>query len=1077
MTCLNLSNGAFSVAGWQTANFNDGVVTITRVAPDPGAFEPGSLRLGRVGFNDLFLNGDWRYIVFGTDQFVALLNLQPGAPGSSQRTVFIVDFTAGSGTPVTVNVHSQGNQQDSTPLPQFAVSPGNGAAAFLFSETGQVNEVQRLNIHRSDSGVVMLAGPLAVRSSNVGASITATTLVIDHPNTFGSDQTTRPRPAGECTVVGGNVDFGEAVIGAADASLATTTRTVEIRNDGDDCLTVTAIGNDAAYTVTGITPALGTPIDPGDSYSVTVVFAPAAVGNNQSGTLPITRTPANGDSAINCNGDARNARASIAVSTNSLNFGTVVIPPGTRTLTYTVTNDGEVNVEITINAPPAGSNFAWVPLAAPGLMLAPGATTAARNVDFTTATDGTSLNQTITVTPSQGTARNITCIGAGCIANALIEVRQEGALVAPPGGGPLQYGQIERGFRTVRFIEIVNTGDSDLRFNARIQETLVPAHATNFGLVLPENPITDAPSNRAYGPVLPATRCGPGPTGNNTVPVAVSFFADGANGAYAAELVIDTHNATNNVGQTWTFPLAAEIIDPVPIDIALVIDRSGSMNDAAWSRNKMEAALAGSRLLVEMLRDTADDRCAIVGFNELPVAHQAIVLAGPNRAALTGALVPANFTPGGATNIAGGAIVGREQLATAHPNSPALLKKALVVLTDGMENRCFQIGGAGTFFSITGRDAADGMRRPDGTSQDTDPLALGPENVYAIGLGQPGDIDAAALNTIAVSTGGSYQGAEDLTGKNYFLLEKYFTQIFMEAASLAQITDPFYTITAGEHHQHQFDILPGDVNAMIVMFDEPGMRLPFFIESPKGEILSGTSLPSGFALRFRSTPTARFAEFFFPVQEPDRYVGSWRVHIPFKGVVCEGEVGRRDDAVGAGFLPKKCRPIKEPVDYGIAIGAGSNLRLQPYVDPGVKFVGDRIRLNAEVAEAGLPVTNSSVSVYVTAPNGQQYVLPLVDDGAHEDGQVADGDYGGTFTQTYVAGNYQLRFTADGFQRGKPYHREVHRTKAVLDPRRPGGADDDGGRPGGGDMDECCRRLLRALNRQEKLLKEILKHRK
>ena len=48
---------------------------------------------------------------------------------------------------------------------------------------------------------------------------------------------------------------------------------------------------------------------------------------------------------------------------------------------------------------------------------------------------------------------------------------------------------------------------------------------------------------------------------------------------------------------------------------------------------------------------------------------------------------------------------------------------------------------------------------------------------------------------------------------------------------------------------------------------------------------------------------------------------------------------------------------------------------------------------------------------------------------------------------------------------------------MLDPRRPGGADDDGGRPGGGDMDECCRRLLRALNRQEKLLKEILKHRK
>ena len=112
---------------------------------------------------------------------------------------------------------------------------------------------------------------------------------------------------------------------------------------------------------------------------------------------------------------------------------------------------------------------------------------------------------------------------------------------------------------------------------------------------------------------------------------------------------------------------------------------------------------------------------------------------------------------------------------------------------------------------------------------------------------------------------------------------------------------------------------------------------------------------------------------------------------------------------------------------------------------------------------------------MTAPNGQQYVVPLVDDGAHQDGQAADGDYGGSFTQTYVAGNYQLRFTADGIQRGKPYHREAHRTKAVLDPRRPGGDDNDGSRPGG-EKDECCRRLLRVLHRQEQLLKEILKHR-
>ena len=194
------------------------------------------------------------------------------------------------------------------------------------------------------------------------------------------------------------------------------------------------------------------------------------------------------------------------------------------------------------------------------------------------------------------------------------------------------------------------------------------------------------------------------------------------------------------------------------------------------------------------------------------------------------------------------------------------------------------------------------MQRPDGTPQDTDPWPSPTGvKVYAIGLGQANAIDSAALTQLASATGAPYLGAEDLTGKNYFLLEKYFTQIFMETAGLAQISDPFYTIAPGAKHKHEFDILPGDVNAMVVLRDEPGHRLPFHVESPKGEILSGNSLPAGFSIRFRSTPTARFAEFFFPHKEPDRYVGRWTVWVEHPGYVCAGNVGK--DAQ-AGFLAR-----------------------------------------------------------------------------------------------------------------------------------------------------------------------------
>ncbi|PZQ97033.1 MAG: hypothetical protein DI533_15915 [Cereibacter sphaeroides] len=1068
MACLNLVNGAFSLAQFTTANANAGQLTITRTAT--------SISVQRVGFNNLFLNGRWESLVFGGGAFVALLRFIDGAPGSAQRTIFIVDFTAGSGTPGLEQIHEQGTVQNSVSRPQIMLAPGPESLVFVWSATGFAQDLQRFAICRSDNGDVLLAGPVTLSgvNGNISAEITSTQVIMHHPNTGFSDETAGPRPTGTCKVVGGTVDFGEAVLGASNPGLATKTKSVTLRNDGTDCLTISAIANSAPFALTAASASmLPVTLSPSQTISVDVVFSPSAPNNNITANMAITRSPANGDSQISCKGKARNAEAKIAASPSTLAFGTIEIPPGTANSSYTVTNNGEIDLTISIAGPGPMSDFTWAATAAP-LALAVGATTPARNVTFTTATDGASVPQTITITPSLGAVRTITCTGAGCIPNATIQV---------PAITPLSYGQIERGFRTVRLIEVINGGDDDLTFTARITAGTNPAQAANFGLVLPENDITDAPSQRTYS-VLPAVRCGAGPVGENAVPVAVSFFADGANGTFGANLVIEGHNATNvPAGMTWTFPLSAEIIDPIPVDIALVIDRSGSMNDPAWSRNKMEAALAGSKLLVQMLRDTAEDRCAIVGFNELPVAHQPIALAGPNRAALLGTLAPPTFAPGGNTNIVGGIIIGREQLATPHPSAPPGLKRALVVLTDGKENRCFQQGGAGPWLSITGRDAADGMARPDNiTVQDTD-VYLPPADpaTYCIGLGQPNDIDSATLTAISATTNGSYQGAEDLTGKHYFLLEKYFTQIFMKTANLSQIADPFYTIAAGDKHPHQFSILPGDVNAMVVTYDMPGQRLPFYIESPKGEILSGTTLPAGFSVRFRSTPTARFAEFYFPNKEPDRYVGMWTVWIVHPGYTCAGEIGgKRDDGqTGDGFLPKKCRKNGNPVDYGIAIGAGSNLRMQPFVDPGVKYVGDPIRLNAVVSEAGLPVKGANVRCNVVAPNGAAYSVALLDDGLHQDGQPDDGDYGGTFMQTYMAGNYQLTFVADGYQGSRPFHREEHRTKPVYDPRRPpndGNGDGDGrpGGGGGGEGGDCCRRLLRVLSRQEKLLEQLIK---
>ncbi|MCZ6609372.1 MAG: VWA domain-containing protein [Alphaproteobacteria bacterium] len=1055
MACLNLTNGWFIPTSWITApSTNLGVTTVTRT--------PTSISVQRSGqTGSVLLSGDFLYAVFGDLNFVALLHRNVGA-GTITWTVSMVDTTGAS---ISSNLLFSVNLPSSQQPPHLEISPGNGRLAFFWSGTGTANEVFNMMIVRSDDQSIALAGPGTISNlnSNMAAQITATQLIIHHPNTGSNDDTAGPRPAGSLTITPDPADFGEAVIGASDPALGTVTVTFTLGNNGSDCITVTGIGNDPPFTVAPASLALlPIELDPGETATIDVIFAPLTPGNNISGSLPVTRNPANGDSSLEAEGDARNAEAEISLSRSSINFGTIP-HPGTDTENFSITNSGDLDVNVSIPGPPGGSAFNWatvgtlnLPVSGPSITM---------SIVFTTPGDFAATPVTLTITPSAGSSRSITFNGAGCIPNAVA--------VVPPAA-PINFGQIERGFRTVRFKVVQNTGDGDLVFTARITAGAVPAHAALFGLVLPDSDITDAPAVRTYT-VFPTVRCGPGPEGDGTVPVAVSFYAGdtASTTPYTAQLEIDDPVTAT----TTTYALSATITPAIPLDAVLVFDRSGSMDDAVGARTKIEAAQSAGRLFVQMLRPDAEDRAAIISFNKDPTDDFPIAPVAGNVAAMQAAL---GFTADGATNIAGGVIIGQEEYSDpTHPSSPPDLKKAMVVLTDGMDNRCFQIGGAGDWYSITGRaatDPPDGMFRPDLTPQDSEvlPAPTGGIQVYAIGLGRPEDVDGAALDALSSATGVSYDNVVDLTGDDFFLLEKHFTQIFMEAVGLAVITDPFYTIVPGDKHEHAFNVWPGDVSAMVVIYDHPDGRLPIFLISPAGEQISGASLPPGFGVRFRSTPTARFIEVKFPQGEPERYDGLWQVVVVHEGRICRGDINppdrqdkeHKDDPtggnsqdVGRGFLPKDCRDTKDPVDYGIAIGVGSNLRMQAYVEPGTKFVGDTIRLNGILAEAGLPLLGSNVRVFAESPSGAEYTIILRDDGLHQDGDEDDGDYGGLFTKTTETGLYRFLFHAEGQQAGRSYVRELHRSKTIYDRRKPPTV----GRPGD---DDCCERLIRLLKTRD-----------
>jgi hypothetical protein len=141
-----------------------------------------------------------------------------------------------------------------------------------------------------------------------------------------------------------------------------------------------------------------------------------------------------------------------------------------------------------------------------------------------------------------------------------------------------------------------------------------------------------------------------------------------------------------------------------------------------------------------------------------------------------------------------------------------------------------------------------------------------------------------------------------------------------------------------------------------------------------------------------------------------------------------------------------------PTRFGIAIGAGSNYRMQPYVTPGPVRIGDPILLSAVVTEAGLRMPGCTVTVHTVSPSGVPWDITLRDDGAHQDGDAGDGEYAASFTHTDEGGSYSFAFRSVGMTRdGEPVVREAVIGKYVegrlpLDPTPV-------------PNDKCCERMI------------------
>ncbi len=373
---------------------------------------------------------------------------------------------------------------------------------------------------------------------------------------------------------------------------------------------------------------------------------------------------------------------------------------------------------------------------------------------------------------------------------------------------------------------------------------------------------------------------------------------------------------------------------------------------------------------------------------------------------------------------------------------------------------------------------------------DTDPIPLPADvKMYGIGLGTSESLGIAELDRLSADTGAPFLVTGNLSGESYFNMEKYFTEIFMDMARLVPLSDPVFTIDAGDQHRLEFDVLRGDVSALVVIYDREGLRLPFHLETPLGEIIEVASIPPGFQLRAGISPTARYIEVRMPQGEDNRYAGRWTVVVTHNGEVCFDQKGLYiaqtaaahytvgDQTIPAnepsadelpdmsfGFVPgDECQEWDDPVVYGVCIGIGSNYRMQPYLTPGTVRVGETIWLDAVVSEAGIPSTGCRVTVKATSPTGRIEHMTLYDEGMHDDGEPENGEYANFFTHTNEGGSYTFLFRAEGTSRdNEPVVREATRSKYVQDRIPVDPADRVPPEEPGGPGDDCCNRVSRLL---------------
>lgn len=275
-----------------------------------------------------------------------------------------------------------------SPQPQLAVSPSSAtfqnvvagssrSQAVTISNGGTANAtISQINVSGAGFSVTGVTLP-----AYVAAGHNTTFNIVFSPTTPGnmsgsvavvSDASNSPlmiAASGDAVAAAGPsltssanaLNFGSVIVGS------TTSLTATLTNTGSANVSIsalTAVGS--GLSASGV--AANSVLTPGQSATLTVVYAPAAAGN-LSGSVSISSNTPNSPLTIAATGNAAAPTPALTATSSSLNFGSVLVG-GSSVLGATLTNTGTANATIS-GVSITGSGFSVAGISS-GTVLMPG---------------------------------------------------------------------------------------------------------------------------------------------------------------------------------------------------------------------------------------------------------------------------------------------------------------------------------------------------------------------------------------------------------------------------------------------------------------------------------------------------------------------------------------------------------------------------------------------------------------------------------------------------------------------------------------------------------------------------------